>query len=189
MTRKMLACAMSLSLIAGNAWAATKCVGPDDMMAMKTASLQQQLMVAAFSCNDVALYNRFVLSHQRELQDSDAALLAFFVRENAEGGTEDYHAFKTRAANVSALESARDQTGYCARALQLFNVALDPGGANLSWFVSSQWRATGEFINATCTADTDPTAAVQTQASAPSGFAPPVPPSPVEPSLANGTAD
>jgi hypothetical protein len=188
MIRKILAGAVSLSLIAGNAWAAG-CVGPDDLMAMKTSSMQQQLMVAAFSCNDVALYNRFVVGHQHELQAADAALMAFFVRENAEGGTDAYHAFKTKAANVSALESARDQQGYCARAQQLFNAALDPYGADLAWFVSSQWRATGEFINATCTADTDPSAAVQTQASAPSGFAPPVPPSPVEPGMGSGTAD
>jgi len=156
MKSKFLATTLVFFLATGNARAAVDCVGPQDELALKTSSMQQALMVAALSCNDIALYNRFVLSHQAELQRADAALLAFFERENAEGGQDGYHAFKTKAANVSSLESARDRSGYCANAERLFAAALDPYGANLAWFVSSHWHATNEYLRATCTADNAP---------------------------------
>jgi hypothetical protein len=133
-------------------------------------------MVAALSCGDVAAYNRFVIAHQAELQQSDAALLAFFVRENAEAGEADYHAFKTKAANVSSLESARDRGAYCAEAGRLFGVAYDAYGATLAWFVSSQWRGTGEVLQASCTADSRRGES-------------PVPASPVEPSLGSSSTE
>jgi len=184
MKKKFLAATVAFTLVAGNAYGASDCAGPQDELAMKTSSMQQALMVAALSCNDVALYNRFVLSHQSELQRADAALMAFFVRENAEGGQEDYHAFKTKAANVSSLESARNRSGYCANAERLFAAALDPAGANLAWFVSSQWGNTEEVIQAACTADAN-----QVAAGTPGRIRTPVPASPVEPSLANGTPE
>jgi hypothetical protein len=184
MKKKYLAANLALILVAGNAYGASSCAGPQDELAMKTSSMQQALMVAALSCGDVALYNRFVLSHQVELQQADASLMAFFVRENAEGGQEDYHAFKTKAANVSSLESARNRAGYCANAERLFAAALDPAGANLAWFVSSQWSATGEVIQATCTADSS-----QVASGMPEGIQTSVPASPVEPRVAGDTPD
>ena len=52
-------------------------------------------MVAAFSCNDFGLYNSFVVTYQKALQDSDKALEAYFLRRNAGTGVADYHSFKT----------------------------------------------------------------------------------------------
>src|ERR1700733_6830301 len=150
MKKKILASTIAFALMTGNAYGASRCVGPQDELAMKTSSMQQALMVAALSCGQIASYNRFVLSHQADLQQADAALMAFFVRQKAEGGEADYHAFKTKAANVSSLASARNQDAYCANAQRLFAAALDPNGANLAWFVSSQWQTTGEVINASC---------------------------------------
>src|SRR5438105_6511695 len=98
MTKKYLAMTIAGSLLASSSWAAAPCVRAQDELAMRTAALQQQLMVAAFSCGDITRYNQFVLSHRGDLQKSDAALLAFFVRENGESGTADYHSFKTKAA-------------------------------------------------------------------------------------------
>jgi hypothetical protein len=183
MKKKILASAVAFALAGSNAYGASSCVGPQDELAMKTSSMQQALMVAALSCGDVASYNRFVLSHQTELQQADATLMAFFVRENAEGGEADYHTFKTKAANVSSLASARNNGAYCANAGRLFAAALEPYGANLAWFVSSQWQTTGEVIDASCTADEAPARF----SDAPSrSYGQAVPPAPVEPSLANG---
>jgi hypothetical protein len=183
MKRKALAAIAAFTLVPGNAWGASDCVGPQDELAMKTSSMQQALMVAAYSCGDVAAYNRFVLSHRTELQQADADLMRFFVRENAEAGEANYHTFKTKAANVSSLASARDTGAYCSNARRLFAAALDPYGAGLAWFVSSQWRSTGEVISASCTAgDTNAWPAARP-------FEPPVASDPVEPSLANGTPD
>ena len=76
---RLLYAAFVLSLLAGNAWAAGSCVRPQDVTALRTAALQQQLMVAALTCHDVAAYNRFVISHQGALQVSDKALMDFFA--------------------------------------------------------------------------------------------------------------
>ena len=67
------AAALMLTSMAGNVFAATQagCARPDDMSAMKTAAIQQRLMVAALSCQATPDYNHFVQSHQKELQASD----------------------------------------------------------------------------------------------------------------------
>jgi hypothetical protein len=153
MTKKYLSLAVAGSLIAGNAWAASSCVRPEDEVAMRAAALQQQLMVAAFTCGEVGRYNEFVILHQGELQQTDAALLAFFVRENGESGTDDYHTFKTKAANVSALQSARDLDRFCANADGIFRAALDSYQPTLASFVYSEWSATSQFISTSCTDD------------------------------------
>jgi hypothetical protein len=150
MTSKCLSLAIAGSLIAGNAWAGA-CVRPLDEMAMRTAALQQQLMVAALSCSEIARYNRFVVSHQSELQQSDKALLAFFKRENGAGGTAAYHAFKTRAANTSALQSAQNGDAYCANARQAYDAAFSQNTTDLATFVRSQWSSTDQYISVSCT--------------------------------------
>jgi hypothetical protein len=84
------------------------CIRHEEMTALQVAAVQQQLMVAALSCNAISLYNRFVVSYQRDLRTSDDALKAFFLRMNRQDGLADYHAFKTRLANRSSLRSAAD---------------------------------------------------------------------------------
>ena len=113
-----------LPLLAGNAWAAESCVRPQDVTALRTAALQQQLMVAALTCHDVAAYNGFVISHQGELLMSDKALMDFFLRHDARTGTDDYNAYKTWLANAASLRSLRDPQ-FCRSARVAFNVALD----------------------------------------------------------------
>jgi hypothetical protein len=92
-------------------------------MAVRTAALQQEMMVAAFMCHDIAAYNRFVISHQGELQESDKALMTFFLQQNAQTGLGDYNLFKTELANVSSLRSVSDPQ-FCRRINANFGVAL-----------------------------------------------------------------
>ena len=92
---------LALFAMAGQSWAAGVCTPSRDAMALKTAALQQELMVAALYCNDVAPYNRFVTSYQHELQDSDATLLRYFT--HGHGGASAYHAYKTGLANDFSL--------------------------------------------------------------------------------------
>jgi hypothetical protein len=136
------ATALMLACMAGNVWAATTnaagCARPDDMTAIKAAAVQQKLMVAALSCNAVQLYNKFVVAYQKELQNSDRALQNFFRRLNGKTGTEDYHAFKTRLANASSMQSIGDITGYCASAKETFDTALDSAKTTLAGFISGQ---------------------------------------------------
>jgi hypothetical protein len=122
------AAALMLISMSGNAWAATAestgCASGEDMFAVRTAAVQQKLMVAAFSCHATQLYNRFVTTYQRDLQASDLALQNFFLRMYGQTGIADYHSFKTRLANMSSIQSIHDTQGYCANAQATFDAAL-----------------------------------------------------------------
>ena len=130
--RIFLATALSVATVIGPARAG--CTSADDALALKTAAVQQELMVAAFTCGDTDGYNRFVLSYQRDLQDSDAALLAYFQRT---GSTADYHSYKTSLANDFSLISARNDR-FCSAANAAFDSALDPAHPALSQIVAQQ---------------------------------------------------
>jgi len=116
---------------------AAGCATPDESAALKTAVMQQELMVAAFQCHEADAYNRFVTTYRGELQASDAALKAFFVRRGGEHGEAGYDSFKTKAANLSALEQARHSAAFCADAHGLFAAAFANRG-NLMSFVESR---------------------------------------------------
>ncbi|HYM17087.1 MAG TPA: hypothetical protein VEU06_00865 [Micropepsaceae bacterium] len=134
------AAVLMLACMAENALAATAagCAQPEDMTAVKTAAIQQRLMVAALSCHAVDAYNKFVTSYQKDLQSSDQALQNFFRRLNGKTGTADYHAFKTKLANAASMQSIGDITGYCASAQATFDTALSESKPNLKTFVSTQ---------------------------------------------------
>jgi hypothetical protein len=112
---------------------AAGCASPTEAVALKTAVLQQELMVAALQCRESAAYNRFVNTYRPELQSSDASLKAFFVRRGGEHGEAGYDAFKTKAANLSALEQARDAGAFCADAHALVQAALAHRGSLMSF--------------------------------------------------------
>jgi hypothetical protein len=140
---KAAAAVLMLTSMAGNVTAAfaassAGCARPEDMSAVKAAAVQQRLMVAALSCDAAALYNRFVTSYQKELQVSDRRLENFFRRLNGRNGTENYHAFKTRLANASSMQSIGDITSYCASAKEVFAQALDAAKTSLTSFVALQ---------------------------------------------------
>ena len=120
----------------GNAIAAEDCVRHEDMTALRAAAVQQHLMVAALSCRASSLYNRFVLSYQRELQASDQALKAFFQRRT--GGEDEYNAFKTRLANASSLGSIGHGRAFCEQAYAAFDAALYADRVSLEDFVNRQ---------------------------------------------------
>ena len=113
--------------------AAAQCVGREDLAVLRTAALQQELMVAALTCHDVSRYNHFVLSHRAELIDSDARLKEYF-REH--GGEARYHTYKTELANMASLRSIRRGDAFCAHAETMFD--LSSGRASLADFVVAQ---------------------------------------------------
>src|SRR6185312_1245503 len=125
--------ALSNPALINSSWAASGCANPTEAAALKTAVLQQELMVAALQCREAGAYNRFVNTFQPELQSSDASLKAFFVRRGGEHGEAGYDAFKTKAANLSALENARDAKAFCADAHALFQAAMAHRGTLMSF--------------------------------------------------------
>jgi hypothetical protein len=60
-------------------------------------------------------------------------LKTFFVRRGGEHGEAGYDTFKTKAANLSALEQARNAGGFCADAHVLFQAALANRGTLMSF--------------------------------------------------------
>jgi len=112
---------------------AASCASPIEAAALRTAVIQQELMVAALQCRETGAYNRFVMNYRGELQTSDAVLKAFFIRRGGEHGEAGYDTFKTKAANLSALEQARNSGAFCADARALFAAALNNRGSLLSF--------------------------------------------------------
>jgi len=135
---------LALSCVVGTAWAADSCARAPDLTALQVAAVQQQLMVAAFACNDASLYNKFVVTYRDELQSSDQALQAFFVRMDETGGMAEYHTFKTKMANVYSLRSNADKNGYCRNARASFDAALNGEKKNLASFALAQPIAINE---------------------------------------------
>jgi hypothetical protein len=126
-------------------------------------------MVAALQCHETSAYNHFVIAYRPELQDSDAALKAFFVRRGGEHGEAGYDTFKTKAANLSALEQARDARAFCTDAHALFQAALANRGTLMS-FVDT--RAGGTDIASICVESKPAPLAVRTADARPVEVAP-----------------
>lgn len=134
------AAALTAVLMAGSSIAAPapKCAKPEEVSAIQTAAIQQELMVAALTCNEIDHFNAFQTGYNRELRDSDATLEHMFKRLFGDGrGEAQYHAFKTRLANDSSMRSILDNPGYCQEARQVFAAALVPERPGLANFVAT----------------------------------------------------
>lgn len=117
--------------------ASLKCAKPDEVSAIQAAAIQQQLMVAALTCNEIARFNSFQTNFGPELRTSDATLAKMFKRlYGARQGESEYHAFKTRLANDSSIKSIHDNVNYCQRTGSLLSAALMPAKPTLVTFVS-----------------------------------------------------
>ena len=131
-----VACLAALFVGAG-AMAAPRCAKPEEVTAIQAAMVQQQLMVAALTCNEVQHFNAFQTNYGPELRVSDARLEKMFRRlYGAARGEAQYHAFKTRLANHSSMRSIRDNTGYCRDARAVFDAALVGSKPALESFVA-----------------------------------------------------
>jgi hypothetical protein len=131
-----LACASALILSAG-ALAAPRCAKPEEVTAIQAAMIQQELMVAALTCNEVEHFNAFQTSFGPELRSSDARLEKMFRRlYGGARGEAQYHAFKTRLANHSSMRSIRDNVSYCRDARAAFEAALISSKPTLETFVA-----------------------------------------------------
>lgn len=132
------AAAISLSLFGASAQAATSlCTTPEELAALRTAAVQQELMVAGLTCQATDAYNRFVLAYRPELQKSDADLKAYFVRRDGARGEAEYDTFKTKLANLSSLSDISNSTGYCANTRAAFAMAMQDR-QSLASFVADQ---------------------------------------------------
>ena len=132
----MGAVALALVTATTSAIGAPRCATSDEVSAIQTAAIQQQLMVAALTCNQIDHFNAFQTTYGKELRRSDASLQRMFRRLYAGRGDAEYHAFKTRLANDSEMRSIHDNPGYCRDAGMVFDAALISDKPTLVSFVS-----------------------------------------------------
>jgi hypothetical protein len=131
------AVALAVIVAAGSATGAPKCAMRDEVTAIQAAAIQQQLMVAALTCNEIEHFNAFQTTYGSELRKSDASLERMFRRLYGGGqGESEYHAFKTRLANNSSIRSIHDNAAYCRDAGVVFDAALTSDKPTLASFVS-----------------------------------------------------
>ena len=115
-----------------------KCAQPVEVSAIQTAAIQQELMVAALTCNEIDHFNAFQTGFNKELRESDATLEHMFKRLfGGSSGEAQYHAFKTRLANDSSMRSIHDNVNYCQDARQVFAAALVSQKPSLANFVAT----------------------------------------------------
>jgi hypothetical protein len=128
---------MAALLVGVSAAAAPRCAKPEEVSAIQAAMIQQELMVAALTCNEVEHFNAFQTSYGPELRSSDSRLEKMFRRLYGGGrGEAQYHAFKTRLANHSSMRSIHDNVGYCRDARTAFEAALASAKPTLESFVA-----------------------------------------------------
>jgi hypothetical protein len=144
---------ISVGLMAQAAQAAAPlCTTQGELSALRTAALQQQLMVAGLTCHASDAYNRFVLAYRPELQKSDAELKAYFIRRGGEHGEADYDTFKTKLANLASFSDSTDGRAYCANARVSFEMALRDG-QSLANYVAGQQLVVSLPEQRLCVAD------------------------------------
>jgi hypothetical protein len=139
MGRKIVAGVISLGMLAmsGDAMGAGRCARAAEVTAIQAAMIQQELMVAALTCNEVSRFNAFQTSYGPELRTSDSALERMFKRlYGGHRGEAEYHAFKTRLANHASMRSIHNNPDYCHEAGLVFGAALTPDRPSLESFVS-----------------------------------------------------
>ena len=147
------------SVLLNPAMGSESCVSRSDAMALKTAAVQQQLMVAAFMCHDTNAYNRFVRTYQTDLQESDGSLKSYFVHRLGSRGEAVYDTYKTKVANLAALSQARNDRAFCGEADRLFAEARK-NRASLSSFVEDAPSPPG-FRNSCVSAPTEASSRVR----------------------------
>lgn len=136
MRRWKSAALVSLGLLSAAAAQAAPCTNPAEWAALRSAAVQQELMVAGLTCQATASYNRFVIAYRGELQASDADLKAYFIKRNgAARGEAAYDTFKTKLANLSSLSEISNTSGFCAAMRDAFNQV---GRDSLAQFVAEQ---------------------------------------------------
>ena len=142
MALKTGAVALAALMTASSALARTshpsaKCAKTEEISAIQAAAVQQQLMVAALTCNEISRFNSFQTSFGPELRKFDATLNRMFRRlYGVRQGEAEYHAFKTRLANDSSIRSIHDNVNYCREAGSLLTTALAPAKPSLVTFVA-----------------------------------------------------
>ena len=161
-------CALAAAMLTGPAEAKVgRCALPEEMSAVQAAAIQQELMVAALTCNEISRFNAFQTGFGPELRASDATLERMFKRLfGSSRGEAQYHAFKTKLANDSSMRSIRDNPGYCQEAAAMFTQALAPLKPGLVTFANGTQVVIEQRPADACPAGVEPSQSADTGAGA-----------------------
>ena len=129
-TTKAIAGALASVAMTTQAFAGGVCSRADETAGVKAEILQQQLMVAAYSCHLEGAYNAFVVNYQPDLIAADGAAQGLFKRASTRG-EENYQTFKTQLANDFSMDS-QDQNDFCDNAGAMFEQAAEHRGQSLN---------------------------------------------------------
>ncbi len=119
--------------------ATSKCADIDEVSALQTAAVQQELMDAALGCGQQAVqkFNAFQTSYGAELRQSDKTLLAMFKRVyGSSRGDAAYNLFKTDMASKAEIRRVHGLGDFCSAADLVFAAALSPQKPPLRDFVA-----------------------------------------------------
>jgi hypothetical protein len=117
----------------------SKCADANEVSALQTAAVQQELMDAALGCGDTALhkFNAFQTAFGPELRRSDRTLLDLFKRVyGGARGDAAYNLFKTNMASKAEIRRVHDIGNFCTSADLVFAAALAANKPTLTDFVS-----------------------------------------------------
>lgn len=129
-TTRIISAALATVAMTAQAFAAGVCSRADETAGMKAEILQQQLMVAAYSCHLEGSYNAFVVNYRPDLIAADGAAQSLFQRASAKG-SDEYQTFKTRMANDFSMDY-QNQDDFCDNAQDMFQTAAEHRGESLS---------------------------------------------------------
>ncbi|HEY8949727.1 MAG TPA: hypothetical protein VIM56_12645 [Rhizomicrobium sp.] len=127
---KVIAGVLASVAMTTQAFAGGICSRADETAGVKAEILQQQLMVAAYSCHFEGQYNAFVVNYRPDLIAADGAAQSLFQRASAKGADE-YQTFKTQIANDFSMDY-QNQDDYCDNAQSMFEQAAEHRGQSLN---------------------------------------------------------
>ncbi len=125
-----------LTLYAGRA-AADICADPNDQTAVRTKTLQTELMVAALRCDSSHRYNAFVRKFERDLVAQGTQLKSYFKRVYGADSKRRINRFVTFLANSASLRSLDAGDKYCDGENALFTEVLSRDAGGLAKFAAN----------------------------------------------------
>ncbi len=130
--RLPLAALMSAAMLLQPVIAST-CVQPQDVAALKVASLKSELMVTAITCQAHDRYNQFVVKFQPDLARTETELQTYFARAyGANAGKKKHDDYVTNLANDQSTAGLAQGTNLCLTNMAMFDeVMVLPTGDDL----------------------------------------------------------
>ncbi|MEQ8602231.1 MAG: hypothetical protein RIB45_02845 [Marivibrio sp.] len=125
-TGAVAALAMGVGLVGAAQAACTQGI-ESGTLAKSVRTLQSDLMVAALSCNERAMYNAFAVGYRSDLQQHGRALKSHFTNNYGGTGVKKLNAYVTELANDASIRHAQTGSAYCTAAASVLEELMADG--------------------------------------------------------------